>query len=167
MRLAWCAILASLVAGCGTEQEARPEPVAQPSREPIVGDAQEMADWISEAMTSSGYEADFSIASAKEVDRFFDDQMARPGKPEPGGLLDEDLGQRLFGIAAYIGELIRRNSEGWQWVPAKDDPDDEINLSLRRGDEVIWPIQRVMKRYRNGSEDGIAAYVASVTAGTS
>jgi hypothetical protein len=24
-----------------------------------------------------------------------------------------------------------------------------------------------MKRYRNGSEDGIAAYVASVTAGTS
>lgn len=50
-----------------------------------------------------------------------------------GGLLDEDLGVRLFAIGAYIGELI----------------------------------QRVMKRYRNRAEDGIAAYVASVTADTS
>ena len=70
-------------------------------------------------------------------------------------------------LGAYIGELIRRNSDGWEWVPAKNDPDDELNLSLRRGGEVIWPIQRAVKRYRNGGEDGIAAYVASVTAGTS
>ena len=162
MRLASCAILAILVAGCGAEPEARPEPV-----EPIVRDAHEAADWISEALTSSGYEADFSISSAKELDRFYDEQLARPGKPEPGGLLAEDRGPRLFAIGAYIGELIRRNSDGWEWVPAKDDPDDELNLSLRRGSEVIWPIQRAVKRYRNGGEDGIAAYVASVTAGTS
>ncbi len=163
MRLASCAILAILAAGCG--EEARPEPVAQPSREPIVRDAQEAADWISEALTSSGYEADFSIASAKELDRFYDDQMAGPGTPKPGGLLAEDRGPRLFALGAYIGELIRRNSDGWEWVPANDDPDDELNLSLRHGDEVIWPMQRAVKRYRNGGEDGIAAYVASVVAG--
>jgi hypothetical protein len=63
--------------------------------------------------------------------------------------------------------VVRRNSDGWSWVPAKGDPDDEINLSLRRRDEVIWPVQRVMKRYRNGAEDGIAAYVAAITGDTS
>jgi hypothetical protein len=77
MRLASCAILAIVVAGCG--EEARPEPVAEPSREPIVRDAQEAADWISETLTF--------------------------GRPKPGGLLAEDRGPRLFAAGAYIGEL--------------------------------------------------------------
>ncbi len=88
--------------------------------------------------------------------------MRGPGKPEPGGLLASDRGPRLFALGSYLGELIRRNSDGWTWTPAEDDPDDEVNLSLRRGDTVIWPIQRVMKRYSEGEESGIAAYVASV-----
>ena len=170
MRFLRCAVLALLVAGCGAEEPERSEPsqpaARQQSSEPIVEDAQTAADWISEALTSSGYEADFSTDSAKELDRFFDDQMTAPGQPKPGGLLGEDLGARLFAIAAYVGEVVRRNSDGWSWVPAKGDPDDEINLSLRRRDEVIWPVQRVMKRYRNGAEDGIAAYVAAITGDT-
>lgn len=42
-----------------------------------------------------------------------------------------------------------------------DDPDGEINirLCLNTG-SVIWPVQRVIKRFRNGAEDSIAVYAA-------
>jgi hypothetical protein len=109
-----------------------------------------------------GLPRSFSPSSGWELDRFFDDQLKAPGEPKRGGLLAEDVGPRLFAIGAYVGEIIRRHSTGWKWVPDKDDPDDEINLSLRRGDEVVWPIQRVMKRYGEGEESGIAIYLVSV-----
>jgi hypothetical protein len=121
-----------------------------------------MAAWISKALSSSGYRADFTVASAREIDRFFDEQLTTPGSPKAGGLLAEQLGPRIFALGAYVGELIRRNSDGWVWVDA-DDPEDEINVSLRRGAEVVWPVQRAMKRYGEGSESAIAAYVTVLT----
>lgn len=125
----------------------------------IVADAKEAATWIAEAMRSSGYATDFSSGSLWEVDRFFADQMKRAGKPKRRGLLAEDRGSRLFAIGGYVGEVIRRNATGWQWVPPKDDPNDEINLGLVHDDgTVVWPIQRTMKRFAEGPENGIAAY---------
>lgn len=139
-------------------------PPDAPAGEPqIVVDAKESAEWVAGALRSSGYQADFSAESLWEVDRFFDDQTTGPGKPKRGGLLAEQRGPRLFAIGAYVGEVIRRNSGGWKWVPAKDDPDDELNLSLVRGDTVIWPMQRAVKRFTEGAEAGIAAYVAVAT----
>jgi hypothetical protein len=114
-------------------------------------------------LSSSGYRADFSPESAWELDRFFDEQLERPGKPRRRGLLSEDLGLRLFAVGAYTGEVIRRNADGWTWAAAPDDPDDEIHLQLKRGDDqVIWPVQRAMKRYGEGAESSIAAYVHGV-----
>lgn len=41
-----------------------------------------------------------------------------------------------------------------------NDPQGEINASVElENGTVIFPIQRVIKRYQNGSEDGIYAYV--------
>lgn len=125
-------------------------------------DAEEGAEWIAEAMRSSGYATDFSPGSLWEVDRFFADQMKRAGKPKRRGLLAEQRGSRLFAIGGYIGEVIRRNAPGWKWVPAEDDPDDELNLSLVHEDgAVIWPVQRAIKRFAEGEENGIAAYAMS------
>jgi hypothetical protein len=89
----------------------------------IVKDAVEAADWMAKALSSSGYKADFTLDSLKEVDRFVDDQ-APGGNPKSGGLLSDHLGARVFALGAYVGEVIRRQGEG-QW----------------RGDdnESIWP----------------------------
>lgn len=123
----------------------------------IVTDALSAAQWISKALTTSGYKADFSLNSLREVDRFFDEQ-ADNGKATPEGLLSEKLGQRLFAIGAYVGEVIR-SSAGGEWHGDDADPQAEINLSLKlKDDTVIWPVQRAMKRFRNGKEDGIYAY---------
>jgi hypothetical protein len=53
------------------------------------------SDWISRALQSSGYHADFSPQSLREIDRFFDEHSAN-GSPKPGGLLAESLGSRIF-----------------------------------------------------------------------
>ena len=163
--LAGCAIVALLLlGGCGNDDSPNTRSVSEPPREPkIIRDAKASADWVSKAMRSSGYETDFSPASLWEIDRFFADQMKAPGRPVPGGLLAEDRGSRLFAIGAYLGEVVRRNAGGWVWSPAKENPDDELGLRLiRRDGTTIWPIQRAMKRFREGQENGIAAYAAAV-----
>jgi hypothetical protein len=115
------------------------------------------ADWISRALQSSGYRADFSPQSLWEIDRFFDEH-SHEGQAKPGGLLAEGLGQRLFGLGSYIGEVVRR-ARGGEWVGDDSDGRTEINVELHLPDGTrCWPVQRVMKRFKNGSEDGIAAW---------
>jgi len=123
----------------------------------IVSDVLASAEWISKALSQSGYKADFSLESLKQVDRFFEEQAAN-GQPKPGGLLSQQLGARLFAIGAYVGEVIRRQNGG-EWQGDDNDPRAEINIVLRlKTGTILWPVQRVMKRLKNGAEDGIWAY---------
>jgi len=123
----------------------------------IVDDVRSSAEDAAAALTGSGYRADFSPGSLWELERFFDEQ-APGGQPRPGGLLVESLGAKIFGVGAYLGEVIRRGCGG-EWRGDDTDPDAEINVTLCLADQsLIWPIQRVMKRYRNGPEDNVAVY---------
>jgi len=123
----------------------------------IVIDAKKSAKWISNALTSSGYKADFSLESLKEIDRFFDEHSEN-GKPKPGGLLSEQLGSRIFSIGSYVGEVLLKKYGG-KWIGNDNDPDSEMNLELRlKGDVGLWPIQKVIKRLQNGSEDSLYFY---------
>jgi hypothetical protein len=122
-------------------------------REDIVASA----DWISRALLSSGYTVDFGPQSLWEIDRFFDENI-RNGAATPRGLLAKDLGARLFAIGAYIGEVVRRR-QGGQWITDEADPQGEINVELRLPDGTrCWPVQRAMKRFKQGAEDAIAAW---------
>jgi hypothetical protein len=128
----------------------------------IAADAKASAEWIAKALSASGYKADFSVESLREVDRFFDDQ-APNGRPKPGGLLSSDVGARLFALGGYVGEVIRRASGG-DWKGNDKDPEAEINIALvLKAGAILWPVQRVMKRFKNGSEDGIYVYGVSAT----
>jgi len=125
----------------------------------IVGDALASAEQISRALSQSGYKADFSLESLKQVDRFFEEQVAN-GQPKPGGLLSQQLGARLFAIGAYVGEVIRRRNGG-EWQGNDNDPQAEVNIAVRlKTGVILWPVQRVMKRFKNGAEDGIWVYGA-------
>jgi hypothetical protein len=129
----------------------------------ILDDIEAGANWIAQALESSGYKADFSPQSAWELDRFFDDHLDGPGQPSRGGLLAEDLGSRLFALGSYLGEVVRRNAEGWGWHGDDTDPEAEINVELRNeSGTTIWPVQRVMKRYSQGQEEAIAPYVQTI-----
>lgn len=127
----------------------------------LVEDAGASAEWIATALSSSGYDADFSPQSLWEVDRFFDEHTKR-GKPRRRGLLAESLGSRIFALGSYIGEVIRRDLGG-DWRADDADPHGEINIELHLPDgSIVWPVQRAMNRLSNGPEDGIAAYGAAL-----
>jgi len=119
------------------------------------------ADWISRALISSGYSADFTPQSLWEIDRLFDEH-SRNGAAKQGGLLSSGLGQRVFAIGSYMGEVVRRKLGG-EWVGTDNDPEAEINVELQLHDGTrCWPVQRAMKRFKNGAEDGIAAWGAGL-----
>ncbi|HZC51086.1 MAG TPA: hypothetical protein VE441_01110 [Mycobacterium sp.] len=119
------------------------------------------ATWIAQALQSSGYRADFSALSLWSIDRFFDEN-SKGGHPKRGGLLSANLGSRMFALGACVGEVVRRNAGG-TWQANDQDPRGEVNVELILADGTkIWPVQRVMKRYKNGPEDGIAAYGAAL-----
>jgi hypothetical protein len=130
--------------------------MAEP-RPAIVSDAEEAANWIAAALNESGYGADFSAQSLREIERFFVEH-SEEGRPKPGGLLAQDTGARLFAMGSYVGEVIRRKGGG-EWVGSDDDPQAEINITMRQsGGALLWPVQRVMKRLLNGPEDNIYHY---------
>ncbi len=60
----------------------------------ILVDARASADWMSTALTSSGYSADFSPQTVWEL------EQAPNGVAKEGGLLSENLGSRLFAVGA-------------------------------------------------------------------
>ena len=102
------------------------------------------SDWVVKALNSSGYKADYSLESMKEIDRFFDEQSSETG------LLSKNRGEILFGLASYGGE----------WNTDDSDPQGEIHISVKLADgTVIWPVIRCMKRYEHGSEESIYAYL--------
>lgn len=130
---------------------------AQPKNRSIKEDIAAASMWISMALRGTKYEADFSPRSLREIDRFFDEH-SRNGVAKPGGRLEEKSGYRLFALGAYVGEVLRK-AKGGEWHGDDSDPAVEVNVELRFPDGTIClPMQRVIKRFRLGSAEGIAAY---------
>jgi hypothetical protein len=127
----------------------------------IKEDINKSADWIAHALSTSGYRANFTPQSLWEIDRFFDENSER-GAAKPGGLLSQDLGQRIFAVGSYIGEVVRRTLGG-EWIGDDKDPQAEITVELQLVDGTrCWPVQRAMKRFKNGAEDGLAAWGSGI-----
>ena len=122
----------------------------------LLDDLTTAKDWIAKALISSGYQADHTLESLKEIDRFFDEQSG------PGGLLSEQRGQRMFGLGAYIGDVLIR-TYGGHWITDDQDPQGELNVAVRLDDgSMVWPVQRAIKRYQSGPEDGIYIYGVAI-----
>jgi hypothetical protein len=69
-----------------------------PTKAPsLIADARRMAKCVADAPSQSGYRADFSLDSLREINRFFDEQ-SRGGETVPCGLLAEQLGSRIFAL---------------------------------------------------------------------
>ncbi len=54
------------------------------------------SEWIVKALNSSGYKADYTLESMKEIDRFFDEQKT--------GILAQNLGSTIFALGSYVGQ---------------------------------------------------------------
>ena len=107
-------------------------------------------EWIKTALESSGYQADFSLESLKDIDRFFDEQN------KDDGILSQNTGRILFALGVYVGETIISNYGG-QWD--LDDCESETSISVRVDENtVLFPVIRIMARYEYGTANSIYTY---------
>ena len=107
-------------------------------------------EWIKEALISSNYQADFSIESLKDIDRFFDEQN------KEDGILSQNTGRILFALGVYVGETIISNYGG-QWD--LENCDSEMSIKIKVNDEtILFPVLRVMSRYQYGNANSIYVY---------
>jgi len=129
----------------------------------VVDDAVLAAEQIARQLQGLGYQANWSIDSLKEIDRFIEENSSN-GQPKPYSPLSRSLGLTLFALGGYTGEVIRRNSDAAHWAGDDQDPHAEMNLSIGFGNgSQIWPVQRVAKRLTGGSAESIYVYALIVT----
>lgn len=135
------------------------EPPSSSSSPRIVTEAVAAGQHIADLLRASGFRTDFTLSSLYEIDRLFD-RDAPDGVARNGGLLSKDVGLRLFALGGYVGVTLARELEG-EWIGDDRDPEAEINIGLKLLDGgIIWPVQRVMMRFRHGAEYGIGDYGA-------
>jgi hypothetical protein len=129
----------------------------------LKNDIQEQSKWIVKAFAADKFNLDYTIDSFIAIDIFLSKHTFN-GKAKPGGRLQRNLGPVLFSIAAYIGETIIKTVPGTIWITDDTDPEGELNVCLKLPDEgILFPTQRIMKRFKNGQEDSIYVYGHSAT----
>lgn len=127
----------------------------------IVAEAVAAGQAVADKLLGLGFRADFTLSSLYEIDRLFD-RDAPDGVARPGGLFSEKVGFCLFALGGYVGQTLLRELGG-EWVGDDRDPEGEINICLKLSDgSIVWPVQRVMKRFRDGAENSIGDYGAVI-----
>ena len=124
----------------------------------LIEDIKTQSNWIVKAFGADRLKLDYSLRSLIEIDKFFN-KHSNNGKAVKGGRLSKNLGPIIFSIGSYVGETIIKHVPGASWQTDDEDPQGEINASVRFPDgTIIWPMQKVMKRFQNGAEDAIYVY---------
>jgi hypothetical protein len=68
----------------------------------LLDDIHTSVQWTARALNSSGYKADFTPGSLRDVERFMDEHGDH-GVAVAGGLLATGLGRRPFALGTYVG----------------------------------------------------------------
>ena len=129
----------------------------------IYQDIATAAEAIAVELADHGFELDFTLASLAEVDRFFDQNSALDADTTDS-LLAARLGQWLFSLGAYSGEVLRRAIGGqWRWNGLDDDKAASTDTELVLVDgSIVFPLQKVWKRLMNGDVDAMAIWGADM-----
>jgi hypothetical protein len=113
-------------------------------------------DAVDHAKGASSVELDFSEESVAQVEAI----LTQLHDAMPKGFFARLFGRgpssddvltmcKMYG--SYVGEVLRR-AHGGEWALI------DGQVTLTNGDERVWPMAKVFKRLKNGSEDNVAVY---------
>lgn len=121
------------------------------------------SEWVAKAFAADKLKLDYTIRSLIEIDKFFNRHSIN-GTAVKGGRLTKNPGAIIFSLGAYVGQTIIKNIPGAVWLTDDNDPQGEMNASVRLPDgTIIFPMQRIINRFQNGSEDAVYVYGHNVT----
>ena len=117
-------------------------------------DMKKSEEWILECFQSDAMKLDYTIESLKCIDIFFE-RNSKDGRALPGSPLNNSLGGIIFSLGCYVGSTILKHRQG-KW---NIDENNEIDIEIELTDGTkLWPVKRVMKRFKLGSEENIYHY---------
>ena len=129
----------------------------------LLQDIKTQSDWITKAFATEKLELNYTLRSFIEIDKFFT-KHSKDGKAVKGGRLTQNLGAIVFSLGSYVGQTIIKNVPGAVWQTDDNDPEGEITASVKLPDgTIIFPMQRIMKRFQNGAEDAVYVYGHHIT----
>jgi len=120
-------------------------------------DIDRASEWAAKQMVDREFNADFSLESLHEVDRFFS-EMTDPSAPGHGEFFSENLSFRTFAIGAYVGEVLRRERDA-EWLCDTHDPFVDVNAALDLGKDVeCLPMKQVLLRLNDGASNSFVGF---------
>ncbi|MGB0580477.1 MAG: hypothetical protein ACPGVU_12300 [Limisphaerales bacterium] len=124
-------------------------------------EVEQAAEWVAGELQQRQFNADFSLESLHEIDRFFA-EFARADLPGYQDFFADDLSYRSFAMGAYVGEVLRR-SDGGQWQADPADPLIEVNIELALSEEVACqPMRQVLLRLNDGPASSFAKFAGDL-----
>lgn len=151
----------------GAPPTARP-PSAAPPRPSIDYAALAARHATPDVYTESfGLTYDYSLASIVLLDAFLDELWGEAAQAP--GQLDWEPGptrvHAMVGIAAYVGEVIRRRVGG-RWTSPPEHPSDPRAGTVQVGSALHWPFGAVLDRLREGSSHALHPFTTRITPAT-
>lgn len=124
-------------------------------------EVEQSAEWVAGELQQREFEADFSLESLHEVDRFFA-EFARADLPGFNDFFADDISYRSFAMGAYVGEVLRR-ANGGEWQSDPNDPLIEVNIQLAFSDEAACqPMRQVLLRLNDGPASSFAKFAGEL-----
>ena len=121
----------------------------------LLEDIRTHSDWIVRSFAADKLKLDYTVHSFIEIDRFFHIH-SKNGQAVKGGRLSENYGMIIFSIGSYVGETLIKTLPGSIWITDDNDPEGEATASVKLPDGmIIWPMMRVLKRFKEGPEDSV------------
>ncbi|MFA6319243.1 MAG: hypothetical protein WC943_17655 [Elusimicrobiota bacterium] len=110
-----------------------------------------------------GIELDYSPASVRGIDAALDAMYGSGGDAPGQEYWTPSQGKQglILAYGAYFGEVCRRMLDG-AWEEDPEHPKDPLWVRIACGDSRIFPIARVFKRLKNGSEDALFVVMESL-----
>jgi hypothetical protein len=105
----------------------------------LKGDIPKYAGIIVADLKFIGYNLDYSLESLKIVDDLIDQSFTN-GNSTAGGFFPINYGQKVFGLASYLGELLISHCNEAKWQVDDTDPNGEINIAVAfKSGSIVWP----------------------------
>jgi len=129
--------------------------------DPVPENAARLADVAVQAARNVDHvDLDYSVASLDIVDGIMENLRKE-------GLKVEQIIETLFSFGVYVGEVLVRNAGG-AWVATAGSPMESFASAPMvvhlGGEHFSNPIDKAVKRFRNGPEDSLAYFYQVTTA---
>lgn len=123
----------------------------------VVAWLREGAEIVMSEPNELGLVLDGTLESIEAVEAYLDELRLLHERSPP--TVEEEY-TLIMVLGAYLGEVIIKEAGAAQWALGAEDPRDpwEASVESPSTDYRVYPLGKVLRRYRNGSEESLSDF---------